>query len=162
MKNRSKDIKLSDCSITIRTMQSEDVKRAAELEKAAFSKPWSEASLLSMTDREDALYVVAETDGILVGMCGVINACGDGDVGNVTVEKSFQGKGIAKAMLQTLFMWGQEIGVENYTLEVRAGNQVAINLYESLGFKSEGIRPGFYDLPREDAMIMWKRQETDG
>ena len=53
-------------------------------------------------------------------------------------------------------------GIGDCTLEVRAGNSPAISLYESLGFRTEGIRPGFYAKPREDALIMWKRQEEQG
>jgi ribosomal-protein-alanine N-acetyltransferase len=40
---------------------------------------------------------------------------------------------------------------------VRLSNTPAIRLYESLGFKGEGVRPGFYERPVEDALIMWKR-----
>ena len=51
-----------------------------------------------------------------------------------------------------------ERGVEDFTLEVRAGNDVAIRLYESLGFLTEGVRPHFYDKPVEDGLIMWLRR----
>ena len=30
-----------------------------------------------------------------------------------------------------------------------------IKLYENIGFKSVGIRPRFYDKPKDDAVIMW-------
>jgi ribosomal protein S18 acetylase RimI-like enzyme len=30
-------------------------------------------------------------------------------------------------------------------------------LYEEFGFRGEGIRPDFYEKPKEDALIMWKR-----
>ena len=39
------------------------------------------------------------------------------------------------------------------TLEVRASNVPAIALYEGMGFTRDGIRPGFYDSPKEDAAI---------
>ena len=39
------------------------------------------------------------------------------------------------------------------TLEVRPSNTAGIALYESMGFKKDGIRPGFYDSPKEDAAI---------
>ncbi|MCD8158997.1 MAG: hypothetical protein LUD77_08915 [Clostridiales bacterium] len=42
------------------------------------------------------------------------------------------------------------------TLEVRAGNKKALNLYESIGFKQEGIRPEYYSDTKENAIIMWK------
>ena len=47
--------------------------------------------------------------------------------------------------------------MEGFTLEVRVSNTAALRLYEKFGFVSEGIRPGFYERPREDANIMWKR-----
>jgi ribosomal-protein-alanine N-acetyltransferase len=40
---------------------------------------------------------------------------------------------------------------------VRKSNQAAIHLYEKLGFEQVGIRKNFYDLPTEDAVIMWRR-----
>ena len=162
MEDKQRVYRIGNREILIRPMRKEDIAEAAALEKAAFSMPWSAEALCSMTDRADALYVVAVTDGKVMGMCGAMNACGDGDIGNVTVSESLRGQGIGKAMLETLLLWGREIGIENYTLEVRAGNRAAISLYEKLGFHSEGIRPGFYEKPREDAVIMWKRQEADG
>ena len=59
-------------------------------------------------------------------------------------------------MLNELIRCGQERGILNFTLEVRAKNAAALHLYEKLGFVSVGIRPGFYEKPREDAVIMWK------
>ena len=59
-------------------------------------------------------------------------------------------------MLSYLCQKGEEKGIVNFTLEVRAGNQAAIHVYEKSGFVSVGLRPGFYDRPKEDAMIMWR------
>ena len=50
-----------------------------------------------------------------------------------------------------------EHGIGDCTLEVRVSNAPAICLYESLGFRGEGVRPNFYEKPKEDALIMWKR-----
>ena len=55
---------------------------------------------------------------------------------------------------------GKARGIRAFTLEVRVENAGAIQLYEELGFRSEGVRKGFYDLPKEDALIMWKREDT--
>lgn len=158
----SYDCVLDGCPVRIRPMREEDVPMAARLEASAFSQPWSEASLLAVLKQENALYVVAETQDRIVGLCGVINACGDGDVGNVSVEQTLRGKGLGTEMLRQLMRWGRTIGVEQYTLEVRVGNHAAIHVYEKLGFVGGGVRPGFYEKPREDALIMWKRQETVG
>ena len=64
----------------------------------------------------------------------------------------------AEAMLRELIARGEAAGVEAFTLEVRVSNAAAIHIYEKEGFRSVGIRPGFYEKPREDAMIMWRRK----
>ncbi|MGN0432027.1 MAG: ribosomal protein S18-alanine N-acetyltransferase [Lachnospiraceae bacterium] len=144
--------------ILVRPMQKEDVPAISKLEEEAFSMPWKPEDFLDMVDREGSLYVTALCDGKVIGCCGVTNACGDGDINNVVVAEDWRGQGVGKKMLETLMEWGKRIGIENYTLEVRVSNTPAIRLYESLGFESAGIRPGFYDRPKEDASIMWKRQ----
>jgi ribosomal-protein-alanine N-acetyltransferase len=47
--------------------------------------------------------------------------------------------------------------VANITLEVRASNEVARNLYRKLGFEDSGLRKGYYSDTGEDAVIMWKK-----
>ena len=56
--------------------------------------------------------------------------------------------------LTALLETGRQSGVERFILEVRAGNVGAIRLYEQLGFEPLGVRKGFYEHPREDAVIM--------
>ena len=82
---------------------------------------------------------------------------GEGDVSNVAVYEEHRGKHIATALMQELLRVGEEKGIRDFTLEVREQNQPAIRLYEHAGFVSEGIRPNFYDKPKDNAVIMWKR-----
>ena len=42
------------------------------------------------------------------------------------------------------------------TLEVRPSNQAAIALYQGFGFIEAGRRRNYYDLPKEDALILTK------
>jgi ribosomal protein S18 acetylase RimI-like enzyme len=105
---------------------------------------------------------VAEKNGEVIGCCGVVNSFGDGSIDIVMVTEKERGQGVAYAMLQELMTVGETIGVENYTLEVRVSNASAIHIYEKLGFVSVGIRPGFYEKPVEDAMIMWKWKNPEG
>ena len=94
-----------------------------------------------------------------VGTISLTRTGDDGEIGNVAVLPEYRGKGIAKALLTQALEYGEhELGMTLFTLEVRAGNAAAIHLYESAGFRTEGLRPRFYMDPVEDALIMWKRK----
>ena len=57
--------------------------------------------------------------------------------------------------MKELLSRAQERGAVCSTLEVRAGNEAAIRLYESLGFVQAGIRKKYYPDNKEDAVVMW-------
>ena len=150
--------------ITVRQMEEWDAAEAARLEADNFSQPWSEQAFLETLQCDYAYYYVAEWDEAdgekqksVVGICGLRNIAGEGEITNVVTVKEYRRKGIAEALLQRALSDGAELGIEAFTLEVRCSNQPAIALYEKFGFKSAGVRKNFYSEPKEDALIMWKR-----
>ena len=143
--------------VIYRRMTPEDVPFISKLEEETFSMPWSASSFLEMISKEDARYYVAEEDGRILGGCGVLMVAGEGNITNVVIAPASRNRGIGTAMLQHLMMEGDKEGLTAYTLEVRVSNVVAIHVYEKLGFESVGVRPGFYEKPSEDALILWKR-----
>lgn len=147
-------------NVTIRELREEDVARLAEIESESFSMPWSEQDFRNLLSHSYCRYVVAVVDGELAGCSGFTNSCDVANIDNVVVAPEYRGKGVAQAMLRELLARGEEERVEAFTLEVRVSNAAAIHVYEKLGFVSEGIRPGFYEKPVEDANIMWKRLTT--
>ena len=78
----------------------------------------------------------------------------EGYIGNVAVRPAYRRRGIADALLQGLEKLGRERELSFLTLEVRAGNAPAIALYEKNGYARVGRRPGYYDHPKEDAILM--------
>lgn len=144
--------------IRIRRMTPEDIPAAADLERECFSQPWSENAYQGTLANENAIYLAAETEsGELAGICGVLNILGEGDINNVAVAEPFRRRKIGERMLAELLRQGEEKGITAFTLEVRASNEAAIRLYEKFGFVSEGCRKDFYEKPREDALILWRR-----
>lgn len=138
-------------------MTENDIPRAAELESIIFSDPWSE-KVYRETFSQPAVEYVAVCDdetGRMVGAVGVRNIVGTGEITNVMLLPEYRGQGTGKKMLLEAMDRGRRLGAKDFTLEVRKSNKTAIKLYESLGFESAGIRPGFYRNPTEDAVIMW-------
>ena len=149
--------------VFIRLMKAEDIDAAAALEKENLGhEAWTLDQLLTASTRDDTIYLVAEKSGKVIGLCGVQNIQGDGEITNVSVAKDMRSEGVGYKMMRQLLERGRGIGIENYTMEVRSQNAAARRLYEKLGFKSDGKRPNFYDNPKDDAEIYWlRKQPTD-
>lgn len=143
--------------IIIEELEEKDVEAVSKIEERTFSMPWSAQDFLQMIKDENALYLTAKSDGILIACCGVRNILGDGEITNVVVDEPYRAKGIGSRMLSELLKKGKQMGIKAFTLEVRKSNEAAIRLYEKAGFVTEGIRKNFYEKPVEDGLIMWKR-----
>lgn len=141
----------------IRELTAADVEAVSRIEEEVFSMPWSPQDFLEMVEADYAYYYVAEVDGEIAGCCGVRDIVGEGEITNVVVAEKFRRRGIGRGLMEYMLKEAALHGMRDMTLEVRVSNISAIRLYESLGFKGEGIRPDFYEKPKEDALIMWKR-----
>lgn len=142
----------------ISLMEKKDVSQVARLEHDNFSMPWKEKDFYEVLENPDACYVVAKSQEDVVGVCGFLSGFGEAELFNVSVDRKRRNRGIASEMLQKLVEEGKKREIHAFTLEVRKSNLAAIHLYGKLGFVQEGVRPGFYENPKEDAVIMWKRE----
>lgn len=142
--------------MNIRYMRKEDLDQVLGIEQTLFSKPWSKQDFLDALLKKENLYIVAEDKEQILGYCGLWGVAGEGQITNVAVKKEYQGKGIATSLFDDILKKGEMIELQAYTLEVRVSNVRAIHLYEKMGFVSAGLRKNFYELPTEDAVIMWK------
>lgn len=146
--------------IEVRELREGDTEELARIEAEAFSMPWTKKDFENLLSHPYCFYLVALADGKVAGCCGYTDSFKEATIDNVVVAEQFRNRGIARKMLEELIRRGEEAGVEAFTLEVRVSNAAAIHVYEKFGFQSEGIRPGFYEKPREDASIMWRRRES--
>lgn len=146
--------------IQVRRMTKEDIDTVDCLEHTSFSQPWPRSAFLEIVDKKDAHYYVAidSEKGQICGGCAMFFILDEGDITNVAVFPEFQNRGIATKLLEYVIADGRANGLKEFTLEVRVSNAAAIRAYEKVGFAEEGIRPGFYSQPKEDALIMWIRE----
>lgn len=142
----------------IRQMQQSDLEQVTALERSCFSLPWKKHDFEEILTNPNRIYLVAEEDGVILGGCMMTDILGEGDISNVAVLEAYRGRDIATKLLTEMMQIGiQERQIQAFTLEVREKNMPARGLYEKMGFVSEGIRPGFYEKPKDNAVIMWKR-----
>lgn len=136
-------------------MAAADVDAVTEMERSNFSTPWKMDDFADLLEKSDMGCIVAEEDGEIIGCVVYHNIVGDVDMTNVQVKEAHRKRGIGTALMKATMEKARSVGGERFTLEVRESNLAAIALYESLGFTVEGKRRGFYEHPREDALIMW-------
>ena len=139
--------------MTVVSMREEHIPAVAALERACFAAPWSEASLREELDNPHAVFRVAEQDGRVTGYVGMHHLVDEGFITNVAVDPAARRQGVAQALLAELAAYGTAHGLYRITLEVRVSNAPAIRLYEGAGYVRDGVRPGFYRNPTEDAAI---------
>ena len=96
------------------------------------------------SDRE--LMLIAIIDGKHVGNCSLMELGGYRRYRHrcevaIALYQEYCGRGIGKAMMETVLQIAHEIGYEQAELEVIADNKNAITLYEKLGFEKYGHFP---------------------
>ncbi len=137
-------------------MTEEHVPQVAHLETLCFHDPWSENSVRSELTNPLSLWLVALDGTQVAGYVGSQTVLDEADVMNVAVAPEHRRKGMGKSLMLALENALREKGVHSLTLEVRASNDPAIALYETLGYTQVGLRPNYYQHPREDARILRK------
>ncbi len=145
--------------IEIVSMEQSHTAAVAALEAACFSMPWSENAIRGELTNPLSLWLVALKDGQVVGYIGSQTVMQEADMMNLAVDAACRQMGIGKKLVQALIARLKAEKTYCITLEVRRSNTPAIKLYEKLGFKQIGCRPGYYQNPKEDALIL--RMEWD-
>jgi RimJ/RimL family protein N-acetyltransferase len=103
-----------------------------------------EEFIVNVQDKENALFIIAEINGKIVGN---LNFSGGprqrnahvGEFG-VSVLKEYWGKGIGEELIKYLISWSKNSGIiRKINLRVRIDNRRGISLYKKLGFLEEGV-----------------------
>ncbi len=150
---------------TLVSMQESDLDEVLELERASFGEPWTRKMFLGelkgnafatnlVARAGDAGYGTTLPAGALLGYVIFWVVFEELHMMNLAIRPEVRRRGIARRLVRHALSVGASRGVRMALLEVRASNSAAIALYEDLGFVRKDVRRGYYDYPREDAVIM--------
>ncbi len=141
--------------VRLRRMRREDLPTVSEIERASFPTPWSEATFRGLLGRANAALLVAETPvGELLGHAALWTAGPEAELGDLAVRPEARGRGVGRTLLLAALDEAERRGARTIFLEVRESNAAARGLYEAAGFAVVDRRAGYYDRPREDALVM--------
>jgi len=141
--------------LTIRRMTVEDVPAVHQIDVLSFALPWPERSLrYEVTDNLAARCWVAEMGNRLVGILVLWMIVDEAHIATIATHPDFRRQGIAKGLLAEALNSAYAEGAQSALLEVRAGNEAALKMYQDIGFEVVGRRERYYRDNKEDAILM--------
>jgi len=144
---------------TLKEMRKDHIAQVMAIERKSFITPWTkEMFLYEMTapfSFHFAATAVDEAGGDRV-VCYIIFwiLMEEVHILNLATHPDFRNRGIAHALLLFALDFSYKKGGMLYFLEVRRGNQAALNLYRKVGFAAWRVRRNYYADTGEDALIM--------
>ena len=148
--------KLAPVEARFEPLSLQNLEAVLAVEQRAYAHPWAQGNFTDSLTAGYEMQLLLAGDillGYFVGMKGVDEV----HLLNITVSPDYRGQGWAHVMLDALAIWARGQGAEWLWLEVRAGNERAIHVYQAQGFKRMGLRKNYYpngDGQREDAWVM--------
>ena len=140
--------------ITYKPLDAAHAGAVATLESLVMgSDAWNEALVADELPRADRVWWAAYEGEALAGYAGGWIVDGQVQILKVGVDPAMRRRGIARELLAHVAADARDLGASRCSLEVRAGNVGAQELYAALGFRSLGVRPRYYS-DGEDAVIM--------
>lgn len=141
-------------SCRLRPASRADLAGLAQLERDAFTDPWTIEQLGDAMSWSGAVALVAEDElgisGYVLGRVVVDQA----EVLSIATAARRRRQGIGGALLGAALAAMAERGATAVWLEVRLSNVVARAMYAGAGFFAAGLRRGYYRQPPEDALVL--------
>jgi len=137
-----------------------DLAQVEEIERVSFPTPWPENAFhYELTRSRNALCWVAEwiepgQEPLVVADIVIWVILDEAHIGTLAVRPGYRGRGVARRLLAHALLKSAQAGATHAFLEVRESNQAAQNLYKKFGFVRVGVRKGYYQDTREDAILM--------
>jgi ribosomal-protein-alanine N-acetyltransferase len=142
-------------TVALRPMTRDDLRAVMRLEEELFAPDtWTRSMYLEELGLTDTRwYLVAVDADEVVGYAGLIAYPEEAHIATIGVTGARQGEGIGGTLLDALLAEADRRSPV-VLLEVRATDEATQGLYRRRGFQPIGVRPRYYPLSGEDAVVM--------
>jgi ribosomal-protein-alanine N-acetyltransferase len=152
-------------NLVLRPVTRNDLAALAELHALCFPEDaWDVSSLagiLAMPGASGTLALDSLAPGeVPLGLIFDVILGEEAEILTFGVAANRRRQGIARALLADLFARAGSRGARQVVLEVAADNGPALSLYEATGFRTVGMRRGYYYRPRAAAVDAWLLRRT--
>jgi len=143
-------------TIIITPMRMEDLDEVLWVEQSSFRDPWTRTLFEEEFKNPDlSHFLIARCEEHVVGYMGFWLIQEEAHITNLAVHPAFRRRKIGEQLLRAAMHMACSLGAERATLEVRASNEPAKQLYEKFGFQLVAVRRHYYLDNNEDALVMW-------
>ena len=149
--------------ITVSPISVDEIESLVILDRLCFGGLWSIDSYRRELTNENSHFlgisVAKDLEPATSGIIGFGCFWAILDEAHITllgIHPQYQRQGLGKLLLSALLDKARTIEMARATLEVRASNQGAIDLYEKYDFQIVGRRKKYYQDNDEDGVIMWR------
>ena len=151
-------------AVVERLVPARDLEAVLTIEHASFTNPWSREMFVWELEHSDVarVWVFRTADDGIVAFCSCWLIFDELHIHTLAVHPAHRRRGYARALLDSVLGEAVREGARSATLEVRESNEPARRLYEGAGFVVKGRRPGYYEKPAEDALILWRESLDTG
>lgn len=144
----------SAAAVTIRPVEPDDLDACRAIERAVYPNPWRPEHFDDLLALDPGVALAAVDDGRVVGYAMGWVVADEAELANLAVDEGSRRRGIGSRLLEAFAGESVRRGADRLWLEVRASNEAARALYARHGFEVVGRRRGYYDRPREDALVL--------
>jgi [ribosomal protein S18]-alanine N-acetyltransferase len=146
----------AEAEIQLAPMRREDLEEILWVEKSSFRTPWTR-QLFEEEFRHPDLshFLVAHCQEHVVGYMGFWLVLDEAHITNLAVHPGFRRRKVGDRLVRAILELAVSLGARRATLEVRAGNEAAQQLYAKYGFRLAAVRRGYYVDNQEDALVLW-------
>ena len=142
-------------------MRTKDLYQVLLIERNAQISPWSRLSFEESLTKQHICRVL-DVDGEIIAYHVVCPVADELHILNVVAAPQLQGLGLGHRLMHDILEIATIQSANKIFLEVRAGNEVAQNLYLQWRFKQISVREAYYrssahaDDKREDALVFMR------
>ena len=147
-------------NISFNKLSSIEIPSVLSIEEQNSDYPWSKLQFTTSIENSNNLCYCLSFNGRTIGYLIAMLAVDTADILNIGIEPEFKRQGHGTALLNHLIKELRKRNISEILLEVRAGNQSAIQFYKRQGFEEISVRKNYYtknsknQLHREDGIIM--------
>ncbi|MFD0916948.1 ribosomal protein S18-alanine N-acetyltransferase [Pseudahrensia aquimaris] len=144
----------------------DNIAELAHLHQEGFRRGWTEDEMIALMEKPENIFLVAKVVGKpklpIVGFNIMRETAEEAEILSIAVDPAWRGRDIGERLMREAINRLLADRVPALLLEVDENNLGAVRLYEKLGFKQVGSRPGYYravdpvagSVQRSSALVM--------